>query len=105
MGEASGAATLQLGDFMEAYWETRSVKKSTMKGYHNLKKHIVMLTGRACDVRPADVQQRMVDEQKRGVGAATISDYKEERRRREIDEVWGKDNRRLLRAGEARDRA
>lgn len=69
---ASGAATLQLGDFMEAYWETLSVKKSTMKGYHNLKKHIMKLPGRACDVEPADVQQWMVTEQRDGVGAATL---------------------------------
>ena len=70
--KASGAAAMQMGDFMEAYWETLSVKKSTMKGYHNLKKHIMKLPGRACDVQPADVQQWMVTEQGDGVGAATL---------------------------------
>ena len=70
--KASGVAAMQMGDFMEAYWATRRIKKSTMKGYHNLKKHIVMLPGRACDVEPADVQQWIVDEQKGGVGAPTI---------------------------------
>lgn len=61
-----------MGDFMEEYWATRGVKRSTLKGYHNLKKHIVMLSGRACDVRSVDVQQWISDEQKRGVGTATI---------------------------------
>lgn len=70
--KASGVAAMSMGDFMEAYWATRAIKKSTMKGYHNLKKHIVMLPGRACDVEPADVQQWIIDEKKRGVGAPTI---------------------------------
>ena len=66
--EVSGVAAMQMGDFMEACWATCIIKKSTMKGYHNLKKHIVMLPGRACDVEPADVQQWIVDEKKRGWG-------------------------------------
>jgi site-specific recombinase XerC len=70
--EVSGVAAMQMGDFMEACWATCIIKKSTMKGYHNLKKHIIKLPGRACDVEPADVQQWITDERKRGVGAPTI---------------------------------
>ncbi|MBR3328220.1 MAG: site-specific integrase [Atopobiaceae bacterium] len=69
---ASGAAAMQMGDFVEAYWRTRNIKKSTLKGYHNLKKHIERLEGRACDVKLADVQQWILDEQKNKVGNAMI---------------------------------
>ena len=68
----TGVATYSMGNFVEAYWATRNIKKSTLKGYHNLKKHIERLEGRACDVKPADVQQWILDEQKNKVGNATI---------------------------------